>query len=174
MSDLDTAHLNLFVALRSGSGDDAASVRPVAGVLVYLDPGPQLRGRFIRYCLARGWERVPPPVGHVDPASPEPLAHVTCDGEQGLTVIDRNYDEVLYTSTEAITTTLPAGWYELAVELGHALVYLAVSSTPLVTSTQINDAARAGHVTAGWATITCEPTWATAYRPVVPGPAPTS
>jgi len=167
VADLDTAELSLILALRPGRGGDPGQAKPTAGLVVRFDPGPGLADTVTRGLLARGWELVAAPVGHFDPQSSQAVAHVECRGDRGIEITTNRgvVDELLYTSPAAIHATLPAGWVELAQVRHAALVYLAMSSTPVTTEDEIEQVARSGYLVGGWATLTMGHGWAAQFRP---------
>lgn len=68
-------------------------------------------------------------------------------------------------SNDALDSSPPYGWVELAQVRGVALVHLAMASNPLTTEDDMTQAARAGHVVGGYATLDMEPTWCQALQP---------
>lgn len=162
MANLDAADLTMILAPRPGPGADPQTSMPTAGLVVTFDPGPALTDTLLRALLSKGWELVAAPLGHFHPASSAYLARVECSGASAIAITAGS--EVIY-SNDALGSKPPYGWVELAQARGVALVYLAVSPNPLTTEVDMTNAARAGHIVGGYATLDMEPAWCQALQP---------
>lgn len=156
MSDLDQAHLTLIVSTRPGPGHDPGTSKPIPGAIVRLHTGrADVDDHVVRVLLGQGFELV--------------RGHLSCTaiGQVDIT----SAGQTLYSGPAPQPGRMPPAWVELAEALSAAILYIAVTDRPLDTEDQINQAARDGHLVAGYATLDLSPAWATAHRRAIPGAA---
>ena len=154
MTTIDDATATPVILLRPASrGATDLSSRPRAALVVRFPgypemPEDRLREAVLKGLLRRRWELVSAPAGEFDPPfDPEqqrPTVQLTADGDHARVEVG---PEILYEGPLGLAADISGtSWLALAHGVGEVLVLVTAGTRPVTDETEINAAARAGHL----------------------------